>query len=112
MTVVAAPAKFHWNHPDDPGHVTAEEIAASPTEYDKVMLLGLGADAAGATITVHELDVRTGIWGASVTTHPTNASHLAADVLHALWNAFSPLVRLDEIGEQGVTARIRGGGFR
>ena len=111
LTVSAAPAKLPWDQPGEPQRVTADQIAASPTAQDKVFLLGIDARAAETVLTVRELDVRTGLWGATTTTRVPSAARLPAAAICALRDAFSPLVRIDDIADTGVTCRIRGGGL-
>ncbi len=62
LTVSAAPAKLPWDRADAFDRVTADQVAVSATDFDKIMLLGLTSDAAGTTIAVRELDLRTRLW--------------------------------------------------
>ncbi len=111
LTVSAAPAKLPWDLPGEPQRVTADQLAVSPNSQDKVLLLGIDGAAAETVLTVRELDVRTGLWGATTTTLVPPAERVPAAALRALWDAFSPLVRIDDIADTGVTCRIRGGGL-
>jgi len=111
LAVSAAPAKLHWDLPGELRRVTADEIAVSPTAQDKVFLLGIDNAGADSMLTVRELDVRTGLWGATTTTRVAPPARLSAEAIRSMWDAFSPLVRIDDVTDAGATCRIRGGGL-
>ena len=107
----AAPAELHWDLAARIDRVTTAMIPAPALDRDKVMLVGLAAAADGRRqIHIRELDVRTGLWGAAIERTTPVGAEPAREIVHGLWDAFRPLIRIDEISDKGVvTGAIRGG---
>jgi hypothetical protein len=111
LKVVDAPPELKWNTASEIESVATDSIPQAALDHDKVMLLGILSPGSGRhQFQVREFDVRTRIWGPAYVEVPRPGSDFAQEALRALWKAFRPLVRIDEISEQGtVTARVRGG---
>ncbi len=117
--IVEAPADLRWDHAADLDKITFDAIfsAASdrrPSDLDKVLLLGLAASSLGGDsrgILVRELDVRTQLWSPPIPVDTSAGGDISVDCARALWSAFRPLVRIDEVTGSDATARIRGGGL-
>jgi hypothetical protein len=105
-----APAELHWDSAAEIGRVESDRVPKTALEADKVMLLGLTEANGRLTIRTRELDVRTQVWGAPLTVESRRSGELADQLVRALWQSFSPIVRIDGISDQGVvTCRVRGG---
>jgi hypothetical protein len=111
LQAVDAPPELKWNSAAEIGTIPADSIPKAALDHDKVTLLGIGSPGNGRhQFRVREFDVRTRLWSAAFAEEARPGNDLAQDTVQALWKAFSPLVRIDEISEQGgVTVRIRGG---
>ncbi len=104
------PADVRWNSAAEISHVATDRLPPTVFEADKVMLLGLANVNGKTSFLVREFDVRTQSWGAALTAEPRKDGELADQIVRALWQCFSPIVRIDQIADRGVvTCRIRGG---
>ena len=105
-----APADVRWTSAAEIGHVASDRFPATVLDSDKVMLFGLANVNGKTSIFVREFDVRTQCWGATLTVEPRKDGELADQIVRALWQCFSPVVRIDQITDRGVvTCRVRGG---
>jgi hypothetical protein len=105
-----APAELHWDSAAEIGRVGIDAVPKSAFEADKVMLLGLTEANGRLTIRSRELDIRTQVWGAPSTVDSRGSGELADQLVRALWQSFSSIVRIDSMSDQGaVTCRVRGG---
>jgi hypothetical protein len=86
--------------------LSKEDLAA-----DKVYLTAISCEGGGLHVTVRELDCRTRQLGPlSQRVAPTGAA-LASALWDALVECFMPLVRIELVEENRITARVRAGGL-
>jgi pentatricopeptide repeat protein len=92
------------------GSTFSEKLEPLPSKLidskdDKVVLLALAGEPLGWRVTARELDLRTRLWGANVSTNVGQRGCLADEAARVVLGAFAPLARIDEVS--GKTARLR-----
>ncbi len=95
--------------------LTAEDIARTDAARlpidDKLIVLGVHAEPAGYRIQARELDCRTRTWQPLVEHRVSQPRRLADAAFQAVHEAFTPLVRIEQVRNRDVTVRLRAAGL-
>lgn len=78
---------------------------------DKLIVLGVHAEAAGYRIQARELDSRTRTWQPQVTHRVLQPHRVAETAFQAVLDAFAPLVRIEQVRGRDVQVRVRAAGL-
>jgi hypothetical protein len=78
---------------------------------NKLILLGIQQKAAHYTVSCRELDLETRYWGPIGQRSVAQREFLADAAMHAVLEAFSPIVRVEQSRGREATVRIRAGGL-
>ncbi|MCO8124151.1 hypothetical protein NHH03_20575 [Stieleria sp. TO1_6] len=84
-----------------------DQVASAVDQYDKVYVVRVDDRPNGATISVAELETLMRVFGAPVTAPFTSTFDVHNVVGYAITQAFSPMVRIDDAGQQTATGMIR-----
>jgi hypothetical protein len=109
------PASLRCHLLNDFDNLSAEAIVgladAKEFEADKIYLIVIHHAAADYSVRVRELDCHTRQIGPVVERFAPAAAGLATAIDDAIHESFTPLARIEIVGEQGISARLRAGGL-
>ena len=94
--------------------VTVESLPQQQADLDKIMLLAVVADVDGCRVVARDFDIRTQIFGASVSRPVRQLGKLRDVALGAVFAAFAPLARIERVEVRSarktwVTLRLKAG---
>ncbi|HEX5102347.1 MAG TPA: hypothetical protein VFV87_00950, partial [Pirellulaceae bacterium] len=107
----AAPAELRHKLIHAIDTVSANEIAGSAGEYDKVILVGALQESGKVLIQARELDLVTELWNVVVRRDAPQAELVPQTAFAAVLQAFAPLARIESANGETATLRLRAGGL-
>ncbi len=91
--------------------VAVESLPEESLEFDKVMLVSVTTAPPGYRVHSRELDVRTRVFGTTVSRPVWQAEKLRDVAFGAIWKAFAPLAQIENTKGSLVTLRLRAAGL-
>jgi hypothetical protein len=110
VTILPAPPRLRHLLTTNIEAATRESLP-NVEEFDKVMLLAVTAGPAGYQVAARELDVRTRMFGASVTLPVWQSAKLCDVSFRAIREAFAPLAEIASVEQRVITMRLRAAGL-
>jgi hypothetical protein len=113
--VVSSPPESLWADVafalDEVTTAQIEQAAEKSLNQDKLMLLAIEKSQLDTRIRARELDCRVRMWGPVIERRIRNSQLLETEAFAALFDAFSPVTRIETGEGKQATVRIRSGGL-
>jgi hypothetical protein len=87
--------------------VKTSDLSEDSLEADKVILLGLSADAFGYHVAARELDCRTLLWGTTVSRDVPQPALVSSAAVGVVLAAFAPLAQIETVEGKDVTIHLQ-----
>lgn len=84
-------------------------VADAVDRYDKIFVVRIDQQPDGATVSVAEMETLMRSFGAVSSAPFSSSFDLPSVIGHAVTEAFSPMLRIDDAGQKTATGMIRGG---
>jgi hypothetical protein len=115
LDVAAVPTRLRCRLLNDFDELTADAVASEATakdlENDKIYLAAIRCAQGSYSIRVRELDCHSRQLGPVVERSMATTLDLATALSDAIADAFTPLARIELVGDRNISARLRAGGL-